>query len=102
MFERLRSTAAQSTHACFENHSDPPPELGELSEASSYETLQRLGGKGTRIWTLSPVAFSADGEEAMFVRGSFCGVVCGAGVYILMRKTDGKWQEVATSLAWVS
>jgi hypothetical protein len=61
-------------------------------------------GQGTRgIWRFSPVAYSADGREALFYYSVFCGVTCGESTLVWARKDDaGRWEIRRTAILVIS
>lgn len=53
------------------------------------------------VLTFSRVAFNRDLTEAFFYTEHLCGL-CGAGKFVYMRKTGGKWVVADYDLTWVS
>ena len=56
---------------------------------------------GYGVLTFSRVAFNRDLTEAYFYTEHLCGL-CGAGKFVFMRKTGGKWVVADAALTWVS
>jgi hypothetical protein len=66
-----------------------------------YVTYPGSGG----FIQLSAVGFNADKTLALVYTAHSCGSLCGSGGYHLMKKTDGKWSEIAwpgDTCTWVS
>lgn len=60
-----------------------------------------------RVLKESPLShglgFRADGTQALFYIGNRCGVLCGAGWYVVMEKREGRWvilKEIETRISW--
>jgi hypothetical protein len=51
---------------------------------------------------LSRIAFSADGNQALFYASNSCGGKCGTGTYVVMEKRDGHWKLVKEIMVWIS
>ena len=51
---------------------------------------------------VSRVGFSADSTGALVFASVSCGGECGYGHYVQLRRSDGGWEVVGTSGAWVS
>ncbi|MDZ4775601.1 MAG: hypothetical protein SGJ23_02325 [Alphaproteobacteria bacterium] len=102
MFDSLRKSLTLSTNSCFEKRRDQHTGLRGDFEAALSEASQRNSDDKASVWTFSPVGFSPDGQEAMFLVETYCGMLCGGGHFVLMRRENRKWREVAFSQAWIS
>jgi hypothetical protein len=47
-------------------------------------------------------AFTSDGNRAVVYLDTKCGVLCGAGFYIELKRTDEGWQVTQLETAWIS
>jgi hypothetical protein len=56
--------------------------------------------QGTRgLWAFTPVAYSADGNDAMFAYSEYCGRTCGEDVVVWARKNAaGRWEVRRTAI----
>ncbi|HEY1953176.1 MAG TPA: hypothetical protein VGG76_10245 [Gemmatimonadaceae bacterium] len=67
-----------------------------LNNAGVIGDLGAVEGKpqGTNgLWTFTPVAYTADGNDAMFAYSELCGKKCGEDVIVWERKNAaGKWE----------
>ena len=52
------------------------------------------------IITVSRVGFNADNSQALVFFAFNCGGLCGSGKYAFLRRMDGEWRLIATSIAW--
>src|SRR3954468_22442939 len=74
----------------------PPAVVVALDNAGVIGSLGAVEGKPQGIsglWSFTPVAYSADGNDAMFSYTELCGRRCGEDVVVWARKNAaGKWE----------
>ena len=87
-----------------------PPPIRLIAESTAVRLadsglLGALGAvpdrpQGTRgLWAFTPVAYSADGNDAMFAYSEYCGRTCGEDVVVWARKnTAGRWEVRRTAI----
>jgi hypothetical protein len=71
-----------------------PYELARNTGVDKWEFAQAHGADG--LFELSSVGFSADNTVAIVYAGYDCGAWCGTWALHVLKKTDGKWREVAS------
>lgn len=66
--------------------------------------ISRLLGAeiGEATMALSPVSFSADGQHALMISSTVCGVLCGSGEYHLFKRDGAAWAYEGGQLMWIS
>jgi len=52
--------------------------------------------------SLSRVGFGADGTQAFFYVGNWCGGLCASGSYVVMEKRSATWKVVKEVFIWMS
>jgi hypothetical protein len=74
----------------------PPAVVIALDNAGVIGSLGAVEGKPegiTGLWSFTPVAYSIDGNDAMFSYTQLCGRRCGEDVVVWARKNAaGKWE----------
>jgi hypothetical protein len=80
----------------------PPAVVIALSNADVLNSLGAVEGKPqgvSGLWTFTPIAYSADGKDAMFSYTAVCGRRCGEDVVVWARKNAvGKWEVRKTAI----
>ena len=54
------------------------------------------------VLTLSRAGFSGDGTQALFYWSNRCGGLCGAGMYVVLEKSNGRWVTAKEIQMWMS
>jgi hypothetical protein len=67
-----------------------------------YLTEQEYKGLFTSYQVISNPAFTADGRYAIVYSATHCGIECGGGGLVFLKKTNGKWEKIAYIMLWVS
>ncbi len=54
------------------------------------------------LFTLSQIAFSTNGKDALVSYSNVCGRLCGTGSVLVMHKAAGRWKIVRRCGGWIS
>ena len=109
-FERLNGTTRASfiVRNLLRTHLEakfnlPKSAIPALASAAEIETVdfQKNHPHNMGYITLSGVGFNLNRTQAVFYINHFCGL-CGGGRYVLMEKTNGKWEVTAEHYTWIS
>ncbi|MFP9099950.1 hypothetical protein ACLI09_12950 [Flavobacterium sp. RHBU_24] len=78
------------------------PEFEEALGEKRHKFWERLLDECEPYCLVSMPLFSADFKTAMIRLSYSCGALCGTGGLYIYRKTEGKWELIATWNEWVS
>lgn len=67
-----------------------------------YLSEQEHGGLFTSYQVISNPAFSRDGLHAIVYSATHCGIECGGGGLVILKKTNRKWEKIAYFMLWIS
>lgn len=67
-----------------------------------YLSEQEYKGLFTSYQVISNPAFTADGQYAFIYSATHCGIECGGGGLVFLKKTNGEWKKLAYVTLWIS
>lgn len=67
-----------------------------------WDSFENAFPGAARLLGVSLPAFTSDGNGAVVYLDTKCGVLCGAGFYIELKRTDAGWQITQVETAWIS
>jgi hypothetical protein len=99
--EALRS-GPFSIASCF-SEGDPRIYDGSFELLHLRENLLNRDDEGfVTLWTVSPVAISPDGIQAIMYGDHYCGGLCAGGAYLVFEKQQHGWVLVGDRGVWAS
>jgi hypothetical protein len=72
----------------------PPPAAGQPKTPDFWRTFRARYPDAGGILSMTRPGFSRDHSLAVAEVGTRCGILCGAGQYVVLRKVDGVWRVV--------
>lgn len=67
-----------------------------------WENFRKKFSGANAIVSFSPVGYSSDQNQAVFVVSFACGSLCGSGSIVLMQRAGTGWRIIKQSGLWVS
>jgi hypothetical protein len=67
-----------------------------------WDSFENAFPGASRLIEVSLPAFTSDGKRAVVYLDTKCGVLCGAGFYIELKRTAAGWQVTQRETAWIS
>jgi hypothetical protein len=71
-------------------------------KAPFQEAFERRFPGSYRLITLSNVGFNTNRREALAYVSYYCGIRCGGGSFIILKKIRNKWSVLAREQMWLS
>ena len=76
--------------------------LSELPATSDYENWTAKYPKFAGVLAFSHITFDAKREKGFLDVGYYCGLKCGLGYRVTIRKSDYKWEIIKVEDTWIS
>lgn len=76
--------------------------LSELPATSDYDNWTDKYPKFAGVLAFSHITFDATREKGFLNVGYYCGLKCGLGYKVTIRKSDHKWEIIKVEDTWIS